>query len=120
MPYTVVLSVLLLIAGFWMGGVISEVSLRGVDPAEQGRLLSSLAPLRKAHLIGIPLILGIGFLFPAYFWGGLVAYFGLGTALAIVRLWRLGLPSRLRNGQALSVASVFLGVLLGAGAAYAL
>jgi hypothetical protein len=51
MPLSVIAGVALLIAGFLAGGVISEYSLRGVEPATQGQLLSSLSSLPIANLL---------------------------------------------------------------------
>ncbi len=117
MSLSVIASIALLIAGFLAGGVISEYSLRGVEPATQGQLLSSLSSLRIANLIGVPAIVVLAFVVPSYAWWLVVAYFSLVSVLAVGKLWRLDLPRRLRNWQTASVGSVYLGVLLAAGAA---
>jgi hypothetical protein len=106
--------------GFWLAALISEFSLRSESEETQGRLLKGTASLRKFHLFGLPTAILFGVYFPNYALVLLAVYFALATILVAHRLNKLGLPKRLRMLQIASTATVFLGLLLGMGAAYVL
>ncbi|MEA9563215.1 hypothetical protein VC279_01185 [Xanthomonas sp. WHRI 10064A] len=97
----------LVIAGFVGGAIISELSLRGVAAETKGQLLSAFTLLRFLHLLAIAAIVLAGFFYHAPVWWLLAAYFGMATLVAMARLRRLPLTSRLRNLQVASVFSVF-------------
>ncbi|WP_143167524.1 hypothetical protein [Massilia sp. CF038] len=98
-----------LLGGFLLGACISERSLRRVSETQQGRLLRETAMLRKIHLVGIPLLLLLGYFFPIAFWPGLTVYFLLATYLVAARLRSVDLPIELKQWQIGSVASIAAG-----------
>jgi hypothetical protein len=104
---------ILLIVGFITAGAISERSLRNTAEAIQGRLMTSLAPLRKAHLFGFPFVCVIAYFFPSLFWPLLTIYFGLSTILVWRRLRQLNFSTKLSRWQAASVGSIFISAILG-------
>ena len=102
----------LIIASFLIAATISERSLREVDDSTQGRLMSGLATFRRIHLIGMPVILLIGYFFSFAFWFVLSGYFGISAFLVAKRLGDLGLPKQLRRSQIYSVVTIFVGINL--------
>lgn len=108
-----IVSIGFIIAGFLIAGAISERSLRGVDELIQGRLFNGLSPLRKIHLVAIPVLILCVYFFPVAFWPGITAYFGVGTLVTIIKLRKLDLPAELQTRQAISVALIFIGVIMG-------
>lgn len=100
------------VAGFIVGALISEFSLRGATNEARGALLAAFSKLRLMHLGAVVALVGLGFVVPVLFWPAAIAYFALATILAIVKLRTLQLPDRCKQLQALSVASVFIGLIL--------
>ena len=98
-----------LLGGFLLAASISERSLRTVSESLQGRLLQGTATLRRIHLVGIPLLLLLGYFFSNAFWPGLTAYFLLATYMVAARMRTLDLPIKLKQWQIASVASIAAG-----------
>jgi hypothetical protein len=71
------LSLGLVLVGFIAGSAISERSLKAVDDSTQGLLMRSLAPLRKANLVGIVLVILSALFVPAYALPLLLVYVAL-------------------------------------------
>ena len=110
MTTTSLISVGLVVAGLLVVALISEYSFRGVENETKGALLAAFSKLRLVHLVAIILLIIVSFIVPGSFWFGAVAYFALATVLAVRKLSGLQLPKRLRQLQAASVLSVFIGV----------
>lgn len=103
----------MLLSGFIVGAAISERSFNGVDSSTQGIVMSGLAPLRKANLVGIVVVIVAAYCLPSYGWALLLGYFTVSSILAVRKILQLEIPQSVRNGQVAAVLSTLIGIAAG-------
>ena len=114
MSLIAIMSVLLVASGFIIAAAISRHSLLEASNEIRELITTEFALLRRAHAICIFIVIGAIFVLPSYNWGIGFLYISVMTTLSVLKLNKLPIPKSSKNGQFLSMLSVFVGYTAGA------